>query len=354
MKRSIFSKGAVVKSRLVRVGVIAAFLAIVHVLPAAQVSDSAALFQPPLKSTWDQPRSEVDDARVQLGQILYHEKRLSRNNDLSCNSCHDVKEFGVDGVDFSVGFEGHKVGRNSPTTFNAFGHISQFWDGRATTVEEQAKGPILAAGEMAMPSAEEVVGRLKTIAGYSKLFKAAFPEEKDPIAYENVGIAIGAFERLLATPARWDDFLKGDADSLNVKEKNGLEVFVQKGCTTCHSGTLVGGRLYQKAGLVNPWPNKDDLGRYSLTQSEADKFVFKVPSLRNIEKTAPYFHDASAETLEEAVEMMAWHQVGQKLEEQETEAIVAFLKAMTADIPDALKATPKMPDAVQTSAAGFE
>lgn len=133
-----------------------------------------------------------------------------------------------------------------------------------------------------------------------------------------------------------------------------MNLFVEKGCVTCHSGTLLGGQLYQKAGLVKPWPNSKDEGRFAITQNEVDKFVFKVPSLRNIEKTAPYFHDASAATLEQAIEMMAWHQIGQELEQAETKAIVAFLKTMTGDIPDELKSVPPMPDEAPVGAAGFD
>lgn len=330
------------------------FLAIIPQAFAGNLSDDTAVFQPPLKSVWDQPRSAVDNARVRLGQVLYHEKRLSRNNDISCNSCHDVDRFGVDGRAFSLGFEGHEVGRNSPTTFNAFGHLSQFWDGRATTVEEQAKGPILAAGEMAMPSPELVEDRLEAIPGYDRLFAAAFPEDKHPINYANVGTAIGAFERLLATPASWDDYLQGDTGALDSRQKQGLELFVRNGCSACHSGTLVGGQTYQKAGLVKPWTNKADTGRFELTGNESDKFVFKVPSLRNVEKTAPYFHDATARTLNEAVTMMARHQVGVELNPEETEAIVAFLRSLTGDIPDALKEVPPMPDEVASNDGGFD
>lgn len=300
-------------------------------------------FQPPLRRTWDQPRSGVDNARIDLGKKLYFDKRLSRDNSISCNSCHDLKTHGVDGRAFSLGFKDHEVGRNSPTVFNAAGHIAQFWDGRATTVEEQAKGPILAAGEMAMPSPEAVVKKLKGIPGYAPLFAAAFPQDKDPINYDNVGTAIGNFERLLITPSRWDLFLAGSDEALSPLERQGVKSFTTYGCTTCHTGTLLGGDRYMKAGLVKPWPNKDDVGRFAVTKNEADKYVFKVPSLRNIEKTGPYFHDASETTLEGAISKMGRHQLGIDIPKKDVNAIAAFLKSLTGEIPAALAATPELP-----------
>lgn len=320
----------------------------------AASADDLDLFQPPLRGTWDQPRSDVDEARVKLGKALYFEKRISLKNDISCNSCHDLKKFGVDGEGFSLGFEGHRVGRNSPTTFNAAGHITQFWDGREPTVEEQAKGPILAAGEMGMPNPGLVVKRLKGIKGYPEWFKAAFPKDKDPVNYNNVGIAIGAFERLLITPARWDRYLSGHKKALKDKEKAGLAKFTQFGCTTCHSGTLLGGRLYQKVGLVKPWPNQKDQGRFAITGKEADKMFFKVPSLRNIEKTGPYFHDASSTKLDDAIAKMGRHQLGLELSKADISDIAAFLKTTTADISKELKKTPVMPDKVKASTGGFD
>lgn len=320
----------------------------------SSIAGDLELFQPPLKSVWDQPRSEVDDARVKLGKALYFENRISLKNDISCNSCHDLQKFGVDGEGFSKGFEGHRVGRNSPTTFNASGHISQFWDGREPTVEEQAKGPILAAGEMGMPDPGLVVKRLKGIKGYDAWFKAAFPKAKDPVNYDNVGIAIGAFERMLTTPARWDLYLAGHETALNPKEKAGLEKFSKFGCTTCHGGTLLGGRLYQKVGLVKPWPNQKDQGRFDLTKKPEDKMFFKVPSLRNIEKTGPYFHDASSNDLKDAIAKMGRHQLGMELAQQDIAEIEAFLKSTTADIPEDLKAAPVMPDKAQASGGSFD
>jgi cytochrome c peroxidase len=330
------------KLTLLVIGTMAATL---ETVPAGDLALEG--FQPPLRRTWDQPLSGVDRAQVDLGKVLYFDKRLSRDNTISCNSCHDLKRFGVDGRAFSLGFKNHEVGRNSPTVFNAFGHLAQFWDGRAPTVEEQAKGPILAAGEMAMPSPEAVVAKLKGIPGYRPLFEAAFPGDKEPINYDNVGTAIGRFERLLATPSRWDLFLAGADEALSPLEKEGVKKFTSLGCTTCHTGTLVGGDRYQKVGLVKPWPNQKDQGRFANTGNEADRMVFKVPSLRNIEKTGPYFHDASEDTLAGAIRKMARHQLGAEISEEDVAAIEAFLNTLTADIPAELAATPEMPGEVK-------
>jgi cytochrome c peroxidase len=247
----------------------------------------------------------------------------------------------VDGEKFSIGFENHLTGRNSPTSFNAFMHISQFWDGRAPTVEEQAKGPILAGGEMAMPSAEAVVAKLGKIDGYEALFAKAFPKSKPAITYDNVGKAIGAYERLFVTPGRFDKLLAGEEKALKEPEILGLKKFVSVGCVACHTGNLLGGNAYQKLGLQKPWPNQKDQGRFDLTKKEADKMFFKVPSLRNIAKTGPYFHDGSSEKLEDAVQRMAAHQLGKDLSKEDRADIVAFLRSLTGKLPKAIAAPPK-------------
>ena len=302
------------------------------------------IFGKPLK-TLELPKDKVALSLVELGRTLYHEKRLSRDNSISCNSCHDTKAFGVDGEKFSVGFNNHLTGRNSPTSFNAFMHVSQFWDGRAPTVEEQAKGPILAGGEMAMPSAEAVVKKINGIKGYKDLFEAAFPNSSPAITYDNVGKAIGAYERLFVTPSKFDNLLAGELSALNEKQKRGLKKFVTSGCVTCHTGNLLGGNIYQKLGLVKPWPNQKDQGRFAITKKEQDKMFFKVPSLRNIEKTGPYFHDGSSEKLTEAVEVMARHQLGREFSKEEISDIVAFLKTLTGKLNPNIAAYPeKFPD----------
>ena len=287
--------------------------------------------------------SGVKAVQIKLGQQLFHDKRLSKNHDISCNSCHTVTNYGVDGEPTSPGHKGHRGGRNSPTVMNAFAHLSQFWDGRAADVEAQAKGPVLAAGEMAMPSAEAVVATLNSIPGYVTTFKAAFPNEKAPVSYDNFAKAVGAFERQLSTPSRFDKYLEGDEKALTDAEKVGFKTFISTGCTMCHNGALLGGNLYQKVGLVKAWPNQKDQGRFDLTKNEAEKMMFKVPSLRNIEKTGPYFHDGQTADLSTAVKMMAEYQLGKQLSDADTASIITFLKSTTAEPAAEYLKTPALP-----------
>jgi cytochrome c peroxidase len=288
-----------------------------------------------------------DAEKVKLGQMLYHEKRISKNHDISCNSCHDVNRYGVDGKPTSPGHKGQLGGRNSPTVFNAFGHFAQFWDGRAATVEEQAKGPVLNPIEMAMPSERQVLRVLNSMPEYRKAFKAAFPKEKRPVTYQNFANAVGAFERQLSTPARFDAFLEGDDSALKEEELEGLAVFIEVGCTTCHSGALLGGQMYQKVGLHKPWPNQKDLGRFEVTQQEADKMMFKIPSLRNITQTGPYFHDGQTAELATAIKMMGEHQLGKELSDTQVNSMIVFLDTLTANPPAEYLAVPTLPESTR-------
>jgi cytochrome c peroxidase len=283
----------------------------------------------PLPEVAASAENPITPQKVALGRRLYLDTRLSKDETISCNSCHNLKTFGVDNEPTSPGHKGQRGGRNSPSSFNAALHATQFWDGRAATVEKQALGPILNPGEMAMPSEAAVIERLKKDKTYPAEFAAAFPAEKDPLTYANVGNAIGAFERTLITPSRLDDFLKGDDKALTSEEKKGAQLFVQTGCTACHNGAGVGGMMFQKLGLVKPYPTTD-MGRFEVTKNDADKMMFKVPSLRNVAKTGPYFHDGSVKTLEEAVSKMAEYQLGRQLTPEQVNEIVIFLNALTA------------------------
>jgi cytochrome c peroxidase len=275
--------------------------------------------------------------------MLYFETRLSKNHDLSCNSCHKLDHFGVDSEPTSSGHRGQKGGRNSPTVYNAAGFFAQFWDGRAETVEQQAVGPILNPIEMALPSAEKAVEVLSSMPEYRTAFAAAFPQDREPVTFVNVGKAIGAFERRLTTPARWDDYLRGNADALTDKELEGLKIFTNIGCMVCHTGEFVGGAMYQKVGVVEPWPNQKDQGRFEVTKQEVDRMMFKVPTLRNIRETAPYFHDGSVATLDQAVRMMGKHQLGLNLEQREVSAIVEWLGSLSGRIPTDYIKPPVLP-----------
>ncbi|MEN9798580.1 MAG: hypothetical protein RL653_2276 [Pseudomonadota bacterium] len=283
------------------------------------------------------------DDKVALGRMLYFDTRLSKNHDISCNSCHALDKGGVDGEQFSKGHKGQLGGRNSPSVFNAALHVAQFWDGRAGTVEDQAKGPVLNPGEMAMPDAKQVEKVLSSMPQYVEAFAKAFPGEKQSLSFDNAAKAIAAFERKLVTPGRWDKFLAGDQEALTQAEKDGFDTFMASGCVACHAGVGVGGGMYQKLGLVQPWPNQKDQGRFEVTKNEADKMMFKVPSLRNVAKTAPYFHDGSAKTLPEAIKLMAKHQVGRELPEKDVASIATFLEALNGEAPAALVAAPELP-----------
>jgi cytochrome c peroxidase len=268
---------------------------------------------------------EPNPVLIDLGQRLYGDTILSDGGDVSCNSCHDLATNGAGNTQFSTGHGGTLGGRNAPTVFNAAGQVAQFWDGRAPDVEHQALGPILNPKEMASKDAKSVVKRLKKNADYVAQFKSAFPDQKDPVTFDNVGVAIGAFERTLTKPSRWDKFLNGDDTALTVDERRGVNEFVDAGCTGCHVGPLLGGSLFMKAGIVNPWPNQQDQGKFDLTHNEADRMVFKVPSLRYATETAPYFHDGSVSDLPTAIKMMGHHQLGKELTDEQAASIAAFL-----------------------------
>jgi cytochrome c peroxidase len=297
----------------------------------------------PLRDQIESTGNSITTAKVELGRMLFFEKRLSRGQDLSCNSCHDLAHYGVDGQPTSPGTHGVRGARNSPTVYNAAGFFAQFWDGRAGDVEAQAGGPILNPIEMALPSAEQAERVLRSMPEYATAFEQAFPNEAEPVTFANVGRAIGAFERRLTTPSRWDDYLRGKQDALTDPEIEGLSVFTNVGCMVCHTGEFVGGSMYQKAGVVEAWPNQKDQGRYETTKLDVDRMMFKVPSLRNVAETAPYFHDGSAATLEIAVKTMGKHQLGLQLRDSEVSAIVAWLEALTGKLPERYVAAPPLP-----------
>ncbi len=304
--------------------------------------DRLAAFQPlPVDAASAENPSTPE--RVSLGRQLYFDTRLSKSQEISCNSCHQLDKFGVDGKQFSPGHKGQLGGRNSPSVYNAALHFVQFWDGRAANVEEQAKGPVLNPGEMAMPDAKRVEAVLASMPEYVEAFKAAFPGEKKPLSFDNAAKAIAAFERKLVTPARWDKFLAGDKSALTNAEKEGFNKFVESGCMACHNGALFGGTMFQKTGSVVPWPNQKDQGRFEVTKKDEDKMMFKVPSLRNVVRTSPYFHDGSVASLAEATKLMGKHQLGRDISDADAKSIATFLDALTGEPPKELVSAPELP-----------
>jgi cytochrome c peroxidase len=316
---------------------------------AAAAHDVEAEINPRLLRRFQPVGGDVNAApatsedKIVLGRALFHDKRLSRGQDISCNSCHALDNFGIDGKAISTGARGQLGTRNAPTVFNAATHIAQFWDGRAASIEAQASGPIMNPTEMAMPSEQAVITVLKSIPEYVVMFGRAFAGESDPISMKSVGEAIGAFERGLVTRSRWDRFVAGDKAALTAEERRGLRVFLDVGCVDCHTGPQVGGTMFQKVGAVLAWPNQNDVGRMAVTRSAADRMVFKVPTLKNIAKTSPYFHDGSAVSLREAVALMGKHQLGITLAADEIDAIVAWMLSMTGEADPAYIAAPVLP-----------
>lgn len=287
--------------------------------------DLNAFFKP-LPKAADNPANPVSPARVELGKMLYFDPRLSKSGFISCNSCHNLAAGGTDNLPTSIGHKWQIGSRNAPTVYNAAINIAQFWDGRAKDLEEQAKGPILNPKEMAATE-ELVLERIRSIPVYLERFKKVFPEEKEPLNFDNVARAIAAFERTLITPSRFDDFIRGSGKALTPDERHGLSLFIEKGCAACHNGAGVGGGMFDKFDYGK------DLGRYEVTKKEEDKRSFRVSSLRNIAITYPYFHDGKVWSLKEAVKIMGEKQLGINLTDEETSYIVIFLNSLTGRQP---------------------
>ena len=256
----------------------------------------------PLPQVMLSEKNPVTPGKVKLGKMLFYETRISVDGTVSCARCHPIGLYGADGLRKAIGNHCRINPRNTPTIFNAAGQISAHWIGNRTDVEDQAKQSVIGPPSFGMPSYEAVEEKLKGIKEYMDLFKEAFPEDNDPVTVDNFAKAVGAFERTLVTPSRFDLYLKGDQTALTDLQKRGLKTFVETGCIMCHSSAYVGGQMYEKFGLFESYwqytKSKDvDEGRYAVTKNENDKDVFKVPILRNVEMTSPYFHDGSVDRL---------------------------------------------------------
>ena len=279
-----------------------------------------------------QAMTNLDARKIALGRKLFNDPRLSRNNQVACSNCHNLKTGGTDGKARSIGIGGAMGVINAPTVFNSGFNFSQFWDGRAETLEKQIDGPVQSAVEMGS-SWPEVIGKLKSSPEYVQAFGQIYP---DGIHSDHVKDSVAEFERSLSTPdSRFDRYLRHDANALSSREQKGYKLFKSLGCASCHQGVNVGGNMYQKLGVLAPYfadrghITAADRGRFNVTGDPQDMYMFKVPSLRNVALTAPYFHDGSAATLPDAVRVMAKYQLGRPLMEQEVELIVEFLKTLT-------------------------
>lgn len=280
------------------------------------------------------PVPHQDPRRVELGRQLFNDTRLSVNNSLSCASCHRLEKGGADDKPFSFGFDGKPLAVNTPSVLNSSLNFRQFWNGRVDTLEEQAHDVVQSPTEMAS-SWEHVVRTLSADPAYPSAFTKAYP---DGITAANVQNALATFERTLLSPnSRFDQYLLGDTDILTREEKYGYQRFKDYGCIACHQGVNIGGNMFQKFGVMGDYfqvrgnPTESDLGRYLVTKDEEDRNVFKVPSLRNVALTAPYFHDGSARTLEDAVDVMFKYQLGRIPSEQDKSVITQFLKTLTGE-----------------------
>jgi cytochrome c peroxidase len=294
--------------------------------------------------------------KISLGKQLYFDPRLSKDGTVSCNSCHNLMSSGTDNRPVSVGVDAQKGGRSAPTVWNAAYLTAQFWDGRAATLEEQAKGPILNPIEMGMPDPETAVKRIKDVPGYVTQFDKVFGG-KNPVNYDNIAKAIAAFERTLITPnSPFDRFAKGDKKALAEPAKRGMKLVESVGCTSCHTGANFAGptNLSMGEGFFQKFPTfpgskyeksynlTADLGLHSVTKKEEDKNMWRVPTWRNVALTAPYFHNGSVATLDEAVRVMAKTQLNKELKADEVKDIVAFLNSLTGEFPKI--AMPRLPE----------
>lgn len=294
---------------------------------------SSASAAPPNEPIAPLPETlKINPARAEIGRKLFHDVRLSANGKVSCASCHDIAKGGADSKSHSIGFRGQATGVNAPTVLNSAFNFVQFWNGRAATLEAQVDGVGQNPVEMGSKW-DDVVVWISKDATYKKGFAAAY---SDGVTKANIQNAIASFERTLITPrSSFDRYLLGETNAITAEEKAGYAKFKQYGCIACHQGVNVGGNMFQKFGVMGDYfekrgkPTEADLGRYLVTGEEEDKNVFKVPSLRNVALTAPYFHDASAPTLEAAVDVMFKYQLGRVASKEDKSAIVAFLKTLT-------------------------
>lgn len=315
---------------------------------AASVLQLAREVFKPLPANMASPEHPITPQLVELGDDLYWDPRLSADGAVSCARCHQPSLYGSDGLPKSLGVDDKLNPRRAPTVLNAALEFRELWLGQPKDVEEQAMHAFLGPTSFGNPSYSAVIAKIAAIPGYRPLFSRAFPGQPNPVTPENLGRAIGAYERTLVTPAPFDRFLKGDTRALTLEQRTGLWTFVETGCASCHNGVDVGGNSFRKFGVVEDYwkatgSKEIDKGRYAVTHDPADLYVFKVPMLRNVAMIPPYFHDGSVATLPQAVGVMARVQLGKSLTGAQTHAIVAFLGSLTGPLPRDFVASPVLP-----------
>ena len=320
---------------------LAAGVASLCLLSAAQADElreaAVETFQPLPSTVPAVADNPITPEKIELGKALFFDPRMSASGVFSCNSCHNLATGGDDNLETSIGHGWQKGPRNAPTALNSVFNGAQFWDGRAEDLKAQAKGPVQAGVEMAN-TPDNVIATLTSMPQYVDWFHGAFPDEDEPVTFDNFAKAIEAFEATLITPAPFDAYLNGDDAALTDVQKVGLQLFMDKGCSACHNGVNVGGHDYYPFGLVEK-PGADvlpegDKGRFAVTETADDSYVFRAAPLRNIAVTAPYFHSGKVWDLKEAVSIMGTSQLGEELQEDEVEAIVAFLGSLTGTMPE--------------------
>lgn len=316
---------------------------------ATLLRQAQALFKP-LPADMGTSEFPITPERVALGRALFFDPRPSLDGTVSCARCHQPSLYGTDSLPLSIGVKDRTNPRNAPTVLNAASQFVEHWRGDRINVEDQASKALVGPPSFGQPNHAVAMAKIEAISGYLPMFQKAFPNEKQPVTATNWGKAIGAYERTLVTPAPIDAYLKGDTKALSPMAKAGLQKFITTGCVSCHNGVGIGGGMYQKFGLLEDYwkatgSRNIDKGRFDVTQNPADTYVFKVPSLRNVAMTPPYFHDGSAATLPEAIRIMAQVQLGQKLDSQDIERIVAFLNSLTGALPKDFATAPVLPAA---------
>lgn len=322
---------------------------------AATADDATLLKQAqevfkPLPSDMGTAEYPITPERVMLGRLLFFDPRISLDGTVSCSKCHQPSLYGTDALAKPIGVKDRENPRNAPTVLNAALQFAAHWRGDRVNVEDQATKALIGPPSFGDPNFDAAMEKIKAIPDYGEMFRKAFPGDKDPITAENWGKAIGAYERTLVTPSSFDAYLKGNVHALSATARAGLRKFIDTGCTACHSGVDVGGGMYQKFGVVEDYWKEThsqviDKGRSDVTNNPADMYSFKVPSLRNVAMTPPYFHDGSVATLPEAVHVMGKVQLGRDLSKQDVDAIVAFLDSLTGRLPKDFETVPELPAA---------